>query len=207
MASFVRIVVSTLAGFTLLVLTLVIIGSCPDRSTHAGAARSQSKPEPPAIEPPPQRELAFAEVLAAARPAMGDSEGSVSAGAAAFALWLDTHAFASWADVTPSKDETSYAKIKKDSRAEIGKRMCVRGRVLQISRVASSVTLFEGTLSLPTMRYVHFISAGSTGDIVERSRARLCGVATGVYAYTNVMGGETQSVQMVGIFDLPENRP
>ena len=133
----------------------------------------------------------------------GDRVDELSEGSVMLAFWLAAHG--SWEDVAVRRDETSFLKVKKDSTAEIGKRMCVRGRVIQISRAGADLPVFEGNLMLPGFKVANFLSFGSTGELVEHSRARFCGFVTGRYAFSNVSGGQTQAVQLVGAFDLPEN--
>lgn len=48
--------------------------------------------------------------------------------------------------------------------------------------------------------------SGDTGDLVQNSAARICGIVTGVSDYANTGGGQTPSVTIVGLFDLPANR-
>ncbi len=53
---------------------------------------------------------------------------------------------------------------------------------------------------------VHYVAPGSTGELVEGSRAKLCGIVAGLHFFQNVSGGQTQAVEVAGVFDLPENR-
>ncbi len=52
-----------------------------------------------------------------------------------------------------------------------------------------------------------FLAAGSSGTLVPQSYGRFCGVVTGTYDYSNSGGGTGHAVEMVGMFDLPENKP
>lgn len=148
----------------------------------------------------------FGAALTLAKLGMSDSNEEVSDGAVWLGMWLDSKG--SWPDVEPSHDETSVGKVKKNSDAERGKRLCARGRVIQIKREGSGdVELYTGNIVTEAGNVVNFIAAWSTGELVEDSYARFCGVVAGNYSFANVSGGQTQSVQMVGAFDLPENHP
>jgi hypothetical protein len=49
------------------------------------------------------------------------------------------------------------------------------------------------------------VTVGSSGALVEGSHTGICGVAIGRFDYTNSMNGVAHAVQLVGMFDLPEN--
>ena len=44
-----------------------------------------------------------------------------------------------------------------------------------------------------------------TGVCVPRQYARFCGIVTGKNIYSNVMGGQTKAVQLVGMFEHADN--
>jgi hypothetical protein len=108
-------------------------------------------------------------------------------------------------DVAPTKNETSIALVLKDSDRERGKKMCVRGSLLQIEKADTDV--FAGLMRDGSSgEIVAFASAKSTGRLVGGSKARFCGVIVGRFTYSNAGGGVTHAVQLAGMFDLPENR-
>ena len=112
-----------------------------------------------------------------------------------------------WVDVVVAPDETSFAKVQKDADDERGKRLCVGGSVIQIAVAKTSFGKFyEGLLMTPAQNIFRFTAVGSSGSLVERSAARVCGVVTGKYDYSNSGGGKGHAVNVVGMFDLPENR-
>jgi len=103
--------------------------------------------------------------------------------------------------------ETSRAKVMKDPEAERGKRLCASGTIIEIhSSRRSGQTIFSGGINTPSFDVVRFYAVRSTGDLVQRSVARICGVVTGTETYSNSSGGVTHAVFVVGMFDLPENR-
>lgn len=165
-------------------------------------------PEPAAKAPSPVEQVVglsrFADVLEIARGHMADTTDGPSYGSLLVAVWLGKRG--AWSDVDTQRDETSIGKVKKDSDAERGKRMCVSGSIVQIAKDARVPGAFFGNLMTGSFNVVNFVSFGSTGELVEHSHVRFCGVVAGNYAFANVSGGETQSVQMAGVFDLPENR-
>lgn len=122
-----------------------------------------------------------------------------------FGLWLTERG--TWADVQPAADEkTSYGLVMKDADKERGKRMCVSGTILQIR--VEKTELWTETLGLliSQANIFRFVAVQDTGDLVANSTAKFCGFVAGKTAFSNVSGGETQGVYIVGMFDLPSNR-
>ena len=97
----------------------------------------------------------------------------------------------------------------KDSEEERGRRICTRGKLIEIHAERTSYgKLYDGGMFMgwSYSRVVSFIAVGSTRGINQGSRARFCGVVIGRYSYSNSGGGVTHAVQLVGVFDIPENR-
>jgi hypothetical protein len=148
----------------------------------------------------------YAEAFAVARTEMADTVNTESPGTAVFAIWAADHL--AWSDIAVTTDETSNALAKKDSDVARGKRLCTSGTVQQIT-VDKSVApkhLAVGQMDNGNGGFYHFAAVRSTGALVEESWARFCGVVTGLYSFSNLAGGTTISVAIVGMFDLPENR-
>jgi len=199
-----------IVSIPLLGLVALAIAAPPTRR-HESAPTPATvvAPAPGPVEISPMQRVLRAPTLAHAigetMAHMTDTTDGPSAGALMLAIWLRERG--TWADVAPAQDETSLGKVKKDSEAERGKRMCARGTIVQIAKEQAIDGAFSGNIFTSVGNVVNFVSFGSTGELVARSRARFCGIVTGNYAFENVAGGQTQSVQMVGAFDLPENRP
>jgi hypothetical protein len=172
------------------------------------AAAAQPDPPAPTEVDPPAPSIAagsFSEALAATLPLMADSRQDPDAGALLLARWIARNQ--AWAHVATATTETTTAKVLKDSAAERGKRMCVSGSLVQIqAEVVEGEKWFGGILMNYGGNVVRFIALGSSGELVADSPARLCGVATGRHSYNNTLGGSTNAIMMVGMFDLPENR-
>lgn len=162
-------------------------------------------PEPPSLAEQIESKTSAAEAMRFAIPHMEDRFDQISTGALLFANWAAAHL--RWSDVYVERDETSPARIKKDADSERGKRMCYSGRMIQIAKndLVDGRHVFVGLLMARGYNIIHFLAAGSTGDLVENSRARFCGFVTGRYSYSNSGGGSSHAVQMVGMFKLPEN--
>jgi hypothetical protein len=96
----------------------------------------------------------------------------------------------------------------KDPEAERGKRLCSLGTInqIEVDRSAGS-PIYNGGLMTPGFDSVRFSAVGSSGDLVEGSGARICGIVTGKYSYSNAGGGTTHAVYLVGMFDIPQNKP
>jgi hypothetical protein len=90
--------------------------------------------------------------------------------------------------------ETTLPLVEKDYRSELGKRVCITGEVRRIERAdLDGRKVFVGELLAEGDDRVTYLAVGSTGELVKRTRARFCGVVTG-------------KLELVGMFDLPENR-
>lgn len=66
--------------------------------------------------------------------------------------------------------------------------------------------VWKGQIIAYSGNVFRFLGGRSSGQIVQSSDARFCGVVTGQYNYDNSIGGVTHAVEMVGMFDLPENK-
>jgi hypothetical protein len=175
-----------------------------------GPAAGDVKPAP-APEPEPERPIdriraatTFAEAMAIARPLMADAVDEIDDGAVLLAAWGAEKM--RWGDVAVARNETSLKLTLKDSDEARGKRMCASGRLVEIEKVSDDPKIFGGGLLVGYGDVYRFLAVGSTGELVGQSRARLCGVVIGQYAYANTGGGQTKAVMLVGMFDLPENK-
>ncbi|MEJ7728185.1 MAG: hypothetical protein WKG00_03135 [Polyangiaceae bacterium] len=174
----------------------------PAQSSPAAPAAASGQPNPfDTIRKLPTWKAAFD----SAAPVMKDAPDKSSMGTYLFTAWAMDRM--TWTDAAVSQDETSFALVKKDIDVARGKRMCATGSIVEIAADKSELgTRYVGLLLTPAMNIVHFSAAGSTGELVERSPARFCGVVTGVFSYSNSAGGSSHAIDVVGLFDLPENR-
>ncbi len=174
----------------------------------AASATAASQPVSAAPEPAPSVAIrdkpTLAEALAYAKPHFVEEFDRHTRGGKLLAAWAVRHL--RWADVAVTKNETSPGLVKKDADLERGKRLCVSGPIVQIKSVETEgVKVFRGII-MAGPEAVYFFAAGSTGEIVARSHARYCGVATARFSFNNTNGGVTHGIETVGMFDLPENR-
>jgi hypothetical protein len=138
-----------------------------------------------------------------------------SDGAVLFAMWAAKAMV--WTDIAVTKDETTYGLVRKNSGETRGKRLCTTGTIIEIMEQRWRGSRFGGTeerkvaIGLTSPRadgdLFEFVAVGSSGKLVQDSRARFCGVVTGYRDYANSMGGTSHAVTLIGMFDLPENRP
>lgn len=199
-------IVYALAGFGALA-----VWSFVERTSESPRDQSVA-PEPPReapavrrepVEPPPKTvALSVARLV----PLMGNHHGDEPSAAAA-ALSIDLLRF------PPSEVWTALEAVPDNSRAEImkeaspylGKKLCVRGVVVQIFGDRSAgKPIWYGVLS--TSGIVRFVAVGSSQGIVENTPARFCGFVTGLHGYDTQLGGSTVGVEAVGVFDLAANR-
>ena len=172
---------------------------------ETAASNAASAAEPPAPLDRVRLAKTMNDALAIAKPEMEDSFQNHSLGTRLLAYWAADNL--RLPEVAVAKNETSFGLIKKDTEAELGKRMCVRGEIIQIAKqTLVDRKLFWGLVRTYSDHLVSFWAAGSTGTLVERRSSRFCGVVTGEYDYTNSRGGTGHSVELVGLFDIAENR-
>lgn len=193
--------------------TVLRAGTCviaPSSSKSPDSAPESDKPTEPDRQETMKASLmaktTFTDALQVVRPAMDDaSQGQWSRGGLLLALWASTHL--RWQDVEVGKNETSFALVRKDSEEARGKRMCTSGDLVQIEKEGAGATKIYGGIMINDYGNIFsFYVAGTTGELVARSRARLCGIVIGTYDYPNSAGGTGHAVALVGMFDLPENR-
>lgn len=186
--------------------------SQPDAELEADPEGSVAAAAPQPREPTLLEDVMSTDALATAiekvSPHFADTTDGPSSGAAVLAVWMAAKGHAT--QVIPGslafRTQTLKAAKKDISRAR-GIVLCFRGDIVQIARDDSvSDPLYHGTIMASDgMDFVHFFAAGNTGALVDGDAARFCGVVTGRYSYANVSGGQTQSIQMVGAFDLRRN--
>ncbi len=198
------------------ILILLLLAGCKSKGdksytpTSEIMARLPDKPRP--SPQPPMRtvadELASAASLPAALQVMrgrfGDTTDKLDPGATVFAIWAAKQAL--WSEIQ-RQPETKHGLVLKDPDPERGKKLCSSGTIAEIHADKSAgPTLYTGGIVSNSMKVTRFIAVGSTGEIVENSIARICGVVTGVNRYSNSGGGTTEAVHIVGMFDLPANK-
>jgi hypothetical protein len=144
----------------------------------------------------------LAEAIAYSTPHMEDTKNTIDDGAKVLTSWAVGRM--TWEDLS-AVPETSVAKVMKDSEAERGKRLCGRGSIVEIfTDKLDGSKVFRGQLSTEG-KLLAFLAVGDSGEIVEGSAARVCGIVTGRFSYANSGGGTSHAVRVVGMFDLPAN--
>ena len=110
-------------------------------------------------------------------------------------------------DVLKKLPSTNKKEAMKDADAVRGKVLSARGRVIQISKqaITNDLTVYEGNL-MENWDVFHFIAVGSTEGVYQDSYAKFVGVFSQLYSYPNVGGGTTNSIVLVGYFDIKQNR-
>lgn len=183
------------AGLAVVIVASIVVYLAAGRSAKKASSSTPratepiARPEPPALPTPP------------APPTEPAARATTLDDVIAATPDLDAGKLAShrvrWSEVdVPS--QTSLAKVEKDPAAEKGKRVCAEGTIDRITKKdLAGRPHFEGALLTQDGDRVVFVASGSTGELVKRDRAKLCGVVTGT-----VEG----STAVFGMFDLPENR-
>ena len=124
----------------------------------------------------------------------------------AMAGWSSDHL--KWSDVDTKKNQVSTLLALKDPDGMYGKRACMSGKLASITAVrdtdAGALHYFRGVLEGPGEKW--YISAiGDTGELVKGSTAKFCGIEVAVRTERGDAGA-ADVLDMVGMFDLPENR-
>lgn len=192
--------------------TLIICNSFLRNSTKTDTAPPVIQTTAPIKSEPVKKEPTLADVLvqqeglsnaiAVMRPHFTDSYSDIPKTALMFWEWSDVKM--TWKDLMKI-EETQSSLVMKDSQSTRGKRICARGMVVQIFKHPEQ-PMFHGTFNFAYSKFLRFLAAKSTGNLVENSPARFCGIVVGTHSYPNVSGGETQGILAVGMFDLPENK-
>ncbi len=145
--------------------------------------------------------------VALARKAMTDEQRKLSTGAALLAVWAARKGLK--VSQIKSLPESGYKSVMKDSDEERGRYICTRGKLIEIQAQKTRYgKLYDGGMWMGYgySKVARFVAVGSTRGINQGSRARFCGVVIGRYSYSNSGGGTTHAVQLVGVFDIAENR-
>jgi hypothetical protein len=185
--------------------------SKPDTTSAASnqLVKKTDMPTPPAPKPSPVSELLEKQTLAEAveylKPKMTDTFNSFPEAAGYLAIWVNQHGF-KWKDLA-NFEETRFGKVLKDPDAERGKRICMAGSIVEIAAdKTAGFTVYHVGLADNNMRFMRVLAVGSTGELIAQSPFRFCGVVIGKVGFQNSIGGTTEAVYAVGVFDLPENR-
>lgn len=136
---------------------------------------------------------------------MSDSHNEMPAAAMLIPLWAEKNKIN--LSMINAVTSTSYGKIMKDSTSERGKRLCISGMVGDIAVDRSAgFPVYSGAIVNNNMQVTRYLAMKSTGEIVDGSIAKFCGIVVGKMSYDNAKGGTTHAAYLVGMFDLPENR-
>ena len=196
------------AAALVLIVAVVIVLKPEPQPPLPSAAPAVAEPPAPPKELTLEQKLAEASSLPLAvqllRPMFKDTQDEADPAAQVLALWCTQHL--DWNSLS-GLPESSRAKVMKDPESERGKRLCASGTIIEIHNDRSSGrSIYSGGINTASFDIVRFYAVKSTGDLVEKSVARICGVVTGTESYSNSAGGVSHAVFVVGMFDLAENR-
>lgn len=192
--------------YFLILLVMIFAIACKDKKPPP------IQPEPtvestPTPEPPnPVNVIKLTKTVSAAvnvaKPFMAHvTDGEVNPGTLLFAVWADEHL--TWQELA-AMPEARQAVVMKDPPASYGQKLCAPGVVFEIRKDGDFWV--GGITNGGFHQIVRFVGIKSSGDIVQNSSAKFCGIITGTESYSNSGGGTTHAVNVVGMFDLPENR-
>lgn len=193
------------------VLSVALLGcsnepsQAPVPATQPTVAPIQAAMRQPTAADKLTRAVRLSEAITIVGPTLGDVRGDApGVGAVALSLWAADHL--RWSDLERMPD-SRFGDVMKDPAQYRGKRLCIRGTISQIQADRSAgPLLYTGGVVTSSANVVRFVVVKSTGKLVENDAARICGVITGLQSFDNVMGGVTNAIHVVGMFDLPENK-
>lgn len=198
----------------LLAATLLALVGCQEKAKPAPEI-APSAAAPIASEAPKEESLAdkvrkagsLDAMWSICRPLMEDRQpdGDENLGAACASLYFLENGLP-WSQVAVQKDETSPGLIMKNSAKERGKRLCATGRIIEIHEDKSG-NASNGLLRSYSGTLYHFETFGSSGTLTEGRQGRFCGFVVGQFHYRNSGGGVGHAVDVLGVWDLPENKP
>ncbi len=196
-------------GFALLLVAAWALHR-PERKAPPlpAAAVATAEPLPSPREPTKAELLAVTRSLSGAvsvlRSSFRDFGNELDPAAAMLALWSAENM--RWSELQ-RLPEVKHGMVMKDPELARGKLHCNSGSLveIQVDRSGGAAVYVGGLLS-NSGQWLRFVAVQSTGALVQNSPARICGVVTGLQSYSNVAGGMTHAVHVVGMFDLPENR-
>ncbi|HKQ71898.1 MAG TPA: hypothetical protein VJT73_21285 [Polyangiaceae bacterium] len=187
-------------------VTTVALSGCQAAEKQAEAAPAPVVLAPPRAPTPEETitsKTTLSDALAIAKPLMIDVPDQESRGTRLLGQWANERM--AWSDAKPARDETSVTLVRRKRDTERGKRMCQLGKIIQLEHFGDAKNA-HGILMTPADELVSFLAVGSTGNLSPHRFAQFCGVVTGLQTYTNRGGSLSRAVQLVGMFDLPENR-
>lgn len=189
------------ASFVLFAL-LACKATKPDNQAAPATSEVVTGPKPKTVLEQVAEKTTLAEAIEYSKPEFKDMDNNDdSRGTLLLTYWAKDFLTRPAVDKLPT---TNIKAILKDSLSERGKRLCVDGNVVSITRSTSSIwgdkKVWEGILVTDSFDAVRYFAVGETGSIVKGTRAKLCGVATGRYSYDNARGGTTHGVSVVGDF-------
>lgn len=183
---------------TFVAIALVIFGvhQClRDQPTPIATPPAATPRLVPDAAPSPSLAPDLATAIAQAKPSFLDSVDPLAGGATLLAQYAGTRM--RWSELG-GVPETTIGHVLRDPDVERGKRLCATGTIDHIERRdVDGRKVYVGRMTTANADAIAFAVAGSVGDIVKRSPASMCGVVTGATSNT---------VTVVGMFDLAENR-
>jgi hypothetical protein len=176
-----------------------------DATTAAAAAAEPEPPREPTLSERVHGTDSLSGAILILAPHMGDvTDGTIHPTAALLAIWQSKHL--RWNDLELMPD-VRRADVMKDPDSHRGRKLCASGSIIEIHADNTvNPPVFFGGLMTSSYDMVRFVAVRSTGDLVQGSVGRFCGIVTGLESYANTGGGTTHAVFSVGMFDLPENR-
>lgn len=170
----------------------------PSAAPSASAASRE-----PSLEDRLRSAASFKEASLLARHYFRDARDSEDPASLALAHWA-AKGLSDWQEAAQAAELTTLPEFLKDPDGQRGRALVESGRIGEIRVVRGDWgELARGVLTVDTGAArvaIYFYAAGSTAKIVAGSRAVFAGVATGMFAYSNVSGGQTKSVLAVGAF-------
>jgi hypothetical protein len=182
-------------------------------SSHAAGCKDDppdpivvpAAPPPPPPAPPGSATIlaapSFSHAVELALPLIAEGGKASREGTALLAEWADQ--YLAWETIDLPTPETTLSLAARDLQPERGKRLCETG---EIKEIFDEGKVFTGLLYKTRFEIIGFIAVRSVGKLEQKRRARFCGVVTGRHSSAGPEAGSVQAVQVIGMFDVPENK-
>lgn len=192
----------------MLVCVVAAMGGCKEKVEEpppvARGGGPINAPEPPPAKPKSFEETVLdaptlAQAIEFARP-----DVKAFSGQDAVSGWAARHL--KWSDVFAAEPETNFAQALGDEKAALGKRMCPSGTITEM-RKGHTADVRVGMLDMGGPVVFRFYAVGSSDGLAVGEWAGFCGAVLGDYVYEDKAGRMMRALSLVGMFDLPENKP
>jgi hypothetical protein len=194
-------------GLSILAAVLVATAGCKGKEEPIVVPTDHPTPvSPPTNDDDSIVATTLSRAVELTRPKMVDGPAATpSDGAKLFAAWAQQNL--AWEDIDLKPPETTMSRADADPATERGKRLCEAGTITELkSTDIRGAKVAIGFLARKDNEVIQFIAVRGMGSLAEKTATRFCGVMSARVDRTLPTGGSGHALQVIGMFDLPENK-